>query len=321
MNQPVSDRFRSICFVQTGCPGDAAALQRAVRLSERTGARLSLVSVFEPPRAGILQLLADWGTPAGALGPPGDAERELEQLAETARQQGVATTIAVLEGSRFLEVTRQVVREGHDLLIKAAEPSEAIHRVLFGHVDRQLIRKCPCPVWIEKPTSAGSHDRILAAVDPAPFDESGDPAVRDELNLHILHDALLLAQIEEAELHIVHAWSFDMEMPLRSRAGLPEDVVAELGESVRKAHQQALADLVGPMMEHVTRAHLVKGPPGEEIARLAAKEEIDVIVMGTMCRSGVSGWFIGNTAETVLEHIDCSIVALKPSGFVSPIQA
>ena len=46
---------------------------------------------------------------------------------------------------------------------------------------------------------------------------------------------------------------------------------------------------------------------------------IDLITMGTVGRSGISGLFLGNTAEKVLGHCDCSILALKPPGFKSPI--
>ncbi|MDF5010076.1 universal stress protein, partial [Vibrio parahaemolyticus] len=42
--------------------------------------------------------------------------------------------------------------------------------------------------------------------------------------------------------------------------------------------------------------------------------------MGTLARTGISGYVIGNTAENILQSINCSLVALKPDGFVSPIQ-
>ncbi|NMT50792.1 universal stress protein, partial [Vibrio parahaemolyticus] len=48
--------------------------------------------------------------------------------------------------------------------------------------------------------------------------------------------------------------------------------------------------------------------------------EVDVLVMGTLARTGISGYVIGNTAENILQSINCSLVALKPDGFVSPIQ-
>lgn len=41
--------------------------------------------------------------------------------------------------------------------------------------------------------------------------------------------------------------------------------------------------------------------------------------MGTVARSGIPGLVYGNTAEKVLQGINCSIVAVKPDEFVSPV--
>jgi universal stress protein E len=42
-------------------------------------------------------------------------------------------------------------------------------------------------------------------------------------------------------------------------------------------------------------------------------------VMGTLGRAGIGGILIGNTAETILNRIDCSVMAIKPRGFVTPV--
>ena len=41
--------------------------------------------------------------------------------------------------------------------------------------------------------------------------------------------------------------------------------------------------------------------------------------MGTVCRTGIAGFFIGNTAEKTLQQVDCSVLMVKPEGFVSPV--
>jgi nucleotide-binding universal stress UspA family protein len=41
--------------------------------------------------------------------------------------------------------------------------------------------------------------------------------------------------------------------------------------------------------------------------------------MGTVARIGIPGLLIGNTAETILDQLDCSVLAVKPPGFVSPV--
>jgi nucleotide-binding universal stress UspA family protein len=49
------------------------------------------------------------------------------------------------------------------------------------------------------------------------------------------------------------------------------------------------------------------------------KIEADIVVMGAVARSGISGFFMGNTAEIILNRIDCSVLAVKPPGFVTPV--
>ena len=65
--------------------------------------------------------------------------------------------------------------------------------------------------------------------------------------------------------------------------------------------------------------HLVKGSARKEVPALAKELAVDCIVMGTVARTGVRGFIMGNTAETILEQIDCSVLAVKPEGFLTPV--
>jgi nucleotide-binding universal stress UspA family protein len=42
--------------------------------------------------------------------------------------------------------------------------------------------------------------------------------------------------------------------------------------------------------------------------------------MGTVARTGISGLLIGNTAERLLQQLKCSILAIKPEEFTSPVK-
>ena len=66
-------------------------------------------------------------------------------------------------------------------------------------------------------------------------------------------------------------------------------------------------------------AHLPKGSPRNEVPALAERLEVDLVVMGTVARTGISGFFMGNTAETILNRLNCSVLAIKPAGFVTPV--
>ncbi|MBL7187920.1 MAG: universal stress protein [Phycisphaerae bacterium] len=69
-----------------------------------------------------------------------------------------------------------------------------------------------------------------------------------------------------------------------------------------------------------SHVHFLLDEPEIAIPELAARQHIELIVMGTVCRTGLPGLFIGSTAENVLSQVDCSVLALKPEGFVSPVK-
>ena len=66
--------------------------------------------------------------------------------------------------------------------------------------------------------------------------------------------------------------------------------------------------------------HLEKGEPGTVIPVLARDEQIDLIVMGSVCRTGIEGFLVGNTAEKILLQVDCSVLTINPDGFCSPVK-
>ena len=63
----------------------------------------------------------------------------------------------------------------------------------------------------------------------------------------------------------------------------------------------------------------MKGDPRRDIPAFAKEIKADLVVMGTVARTGLSGFFMGNTAETILNQLDCSVLAIKPPGFVTPV--
>jgi nucleotide-binding universal stress UspA family protein len=56
-----------------------------------------------------------------------------------------------------------------------------------------------------------------------------------------------------------------------------------------------------------------------EVIRAVLRKSHDLVVMGTVARTGIMGLLIGNTAETILDQLDCSVLAVKPEGFLTPV--
>ena len=49
------------------------------------------------------------------------------------------------------------------------------------------------------------------------------------------------------------------------------------------------------------------------------KKKIDVVVMGTMSRAGISGLLLGNAAEDILAGVQCGVFAVKPKEFQTSV--
>jgi nucleotide-binding universal stress UspA family protein len=305
-------RFKNILFLADGDDAGSAALLRAMALAKSNQARLTLFDVVEPvdtPR----RIREKWRVDITDV--LRQQRREiLAQLIQPFEGDDELTYTEVVSGIPFIEVIRAVQRNGYDLVIKGASPPSGIAGRLFGSTDLHLLRKCPCPVWIERLAANERYKRVLAAVDPA----SSDPRMQKV----ILELATSLAAREKAELHVVHAWNLDGESTLRNgRFRLPEPEVREMLDILEAQHREELDLLLQPygLSSDSQGVELLKGEAAPVIRRTAASLGADLIILGTIGRSGIPGFFIGNTAEEVLQDTQAAVLAVKPEDFVSPV--
>lgn len=321
-------RFTSVLFVATPDADDTLAFERALRLAEANQARLTVV---DPQQ--------DGAAPAARV-PEGLSRKRLRAALDEASAERLQVYAEVaggrvdlktrtLEGGGFVEVVRTVQSGGHDVVVKAAMETGAQRRYLFSSFDLHLLRKCPVPVWLVK-AEAGEdrYRRVLAAVD---VDPDGAARTDPSLSRRILETAASQALADGAELHVAHAWQPAYEGVLRSRGLFADEAEAQRYiESERRAHQAAferLADDLRSWIGGETRDwlqpvfHLRQGYAGTVIPMLAGELDAGLVVMGTVGRTGIAGLLIGNTAETILDGISCSVLAVKPPGFRSPIEA
>ena len=320
-------RFKHIlCVITTPTTGQAL-LERATGLAEVNQARLTVATVAERISIGM-------GMPEG--GPISDglqeavvtsARRRLEEAIAPFRKR-IEIESRVLHGSLFLEVIRQVLRDGHDLVIKSAEDPEWLDRLL-GSEDMHLLRKCPCPVWLVKPGAALKHRSIVAAIDLDDAHAGDELQTRRRLNMDILEMASSLALANFCELHVVHAWEVVGETSMRDGfIRLPEAKVDAYVHQVRQRRESEMARLLQELNDQPGNgvldcidytAHLIKGSPRKIIPEVSRKVRADMIVMGTVARTGIPGFITGNTAEMILAQIKSSVLAIKPRGFSTPV--
>lgn len=311
-------RFKNILFCAEGQDSDRFTLELAVELKMRNDAQLTVFNVVEDLPRELLRLAA--AMPLAALQSMAiqAARDQMERFVSSVPQLTPPVTIKVSCGKPCIEIVRAVLRHQHDLVIIVGSARKGIKERIVGSTGMRLMRKCPCPVWVVNLSQKKRFFRILAAVDPDPLD-----VVRDGMNSKIMELATSLAELENSELHVVHAWQTIDEASLwRRHAEIPVTEVEEWARQISEEHQCMLRDLLArfDLSRLTCQTHLIEGNADSVIPEVAANEQIDLIVMGTVAPFGLEGYFIGNTAETVLNRVACSVLSIKPEGFVSPVK-
>lgn len=311
------DRFKEILVAATPGHLEPLTLRTAVKLADANDAHLTVLDVVAPMPLWRRKMGVEGQTIDIEAALLRDREERLRHMVENTRG-GEETDVLVTVGEPFLEVIRQVLARGHDLVMlgepevnRAAlpQPSSGVMHVL---------RKCPTPVWVMHPSLAREL-RILALVDPDPSDP-----VRDGLNDLVLELATSMARRSDGELHLGHAWTLEGEATLRTSpyVGLPGEIVDVMVRDTEAAHRDRLNVLAKRhhLGELGASVHMISGEPGVVLPRLADHLDTGLIVMGTVGRTGLRGLIMGNTAETILRSVRCSVLAVKPEGFATPVK-
>ena len=317
-------RFSNILLIVDDRTDYAAALKRVTTLAKNHNAHLTVCANIDAIpselRIGLVTIKSRDVLDVAAA----KTQEWLNDTVDSVATDGVTIATKVLVGKPFIEIIRQVLRDNHDLIIKCADADSGLREIVFSSTDKHLMRKCPCPVWIMKPRERQNYLRILAAVDQDP-----EEPVKDALNRQILEISASMASAECSEVHVVHAWEVFGEEVLRSHKwDFSEAEFEAMLQEEAAGRRRWLEDLVAnygisPDSNGTDapglRLHVVKGPARYVVPELARELAVDLVVMGTVARTGIDGFFMGNTAESILGELDCSVLTIKPPGFTSPV--
>ena len=129
--------------------------------------------------------------------------------------------------------------------------------------------------------------------------------------------AIRLANEEDAELVIVHAWDaptgFGAELPV------PTDVAQQLSDDAVGGLEAAVHDARAAGAKRVT-SQLFAGTPWSTLVDVLDDPSFDLVVMGTHGRTALSRIVLGSVAEKVVRHSPCSVLVVRPDAQPAPFK-
>lgn len=303
-------RFKNILLIHEPGARGRKARSRAIDLAVRNLARLKLMEVADSlPMDGTFQTVEQEIDLQELIAR--EMEAKLNKVADEMTGPGLNVSTKVALGNPFLSIMREVQENNHDLVLLTAEGDGGLKDHLFGSLSRHLLRKCPVPIWVVRPSRARKKFRVLAAVNPA----EEHPTSRS-LDRTVIEMASSLARMYNGQLDVVHVWQ-----PAPRSGRVSRKVVSGWNNDLFLAAEKRLVELLDnfELDDLSPRLHLPSGPTGLRISEVADDCRSDIIVMGTLSRVGLRGLLMGNACETVLQHIDASVLAVKPEDFESPV--
>jgi nucleotide-binding universal stress UspA family protein len=286
-----------------------AGVRYAVRLAERLGAAVDLLHVVESrPRMAGMEAI-EW------TGGESDVTRlarvQLRKLATRMGRNELNITSLVRLGIPFHEITSAARERGADLVVIATHGYTGARRVLLGSTAERVVRHATCAVLTvraggtERRTGKRLLPRLKKIIVPIDF---------SSISQRAFPFATLFAERFGAEIILLHVVE---KLPVNVLLG-----GALMNETVTPLMKQASTDLEA-MVRRLNRSSIVSisaavrdGTPFREICDLAKVANAGMIVLTTHGYTGLKHVWLGSTAERVVRHAPCPVLAVReaPAG-------
>jgi len=289
-------------------PCSEAAFREAKRVAGRLGASLSVIHVIAP----AYQVEPNPTWPTGlAIALPTDRDR----IARAHRRWSqFADKCGGANGARFSvefgnprdQLLEGVRRERPTMLMVGACAAEDAYRGI-GTTAAACAQYAATPVMVVREGITGPFKSVVACID------FGDTSRR------VLEQAIAIATEDGAALHILHVF----EDPWHG-AGPTDDIaknMPEFADTYRKAIERQMQEFCEPVTHELGALkptfHAIEAAShAEGISAFITARRCDLAVVGTRSKFKLREYFWGSTAERVVRDAKCSILAVKPPGFI-----
>ncbi|WP_330959991.1 universal stress protein [Photobacterium sp. 53610] len=308
-------RFENILYISDGIQDETQGLQQALSLADAFQGKLTIFIIYPDLPETLESYQANWEQ--ALIEKTKNFVKQARTRLSTPQQSIMPAIVAQSSKIPATLIIQSVLRDDFDLVIKTAaliQPDSGLKAL-----DMELLRQCPCPVWLCRPITHPQHQVHVAVA----IDADSDSQAETDLDVALLQTARDLANDCDGSLIVISCWDFPYEeISSNPFIHVPE---SELEHSIQRTEAKhlekfnalvALSGIHGPMKT----CHL-KGMPQQCIPDMIEQEQIELLVMGTVARTGIPGFIMGNTAEDIVQNTRCSILALKPKGFVTDIKA
>ncbi|MFN2515520.1 MAG: universal stress protein [Pyrinomonadaceae bacterium] len=242
---------------------------------------------------------------------------EVEDLLADPLFDGLEVEPVIVEGEPASQIAKAVRDYDIDLVTVVTHGRKGLARALWGSTAEEIIAEAPCPVLTIRPPQhdfiehrdGRSEVRLNRVLLPTNFRPSSAAATQV---------ANQLANQTGAELHVVYVIGDFLE---QISVIFPEGGLTALSR-LRNYVKERMGQ-VSPGDGARAIPHIAEGRPYEEIVRLAAEKDADLIVIGTSVHASLFGGtpVLGSEIERVVRNAPCPVLCVPSARVVTPLPA
>ena len=288
------------------------ALQRAVAIAHKTGATITAYLAVYDFSYEMTTMLSVEERELMRRCMVEERTQWLEDVLEPfANQVSQIRPLVEWHNRPFEAVIKQVIQYRYDLVVKATHEHSVLRSVIFTPTDWHLLRKCPCSVLLVKEHDWPENGTILAAINSVSQEQQ-----HIDLNNNIIITSQYMQTLLQAQLKLLNCYPAGA---VSLAVEIPEFDPTAYREAIRQHHLNSTLKYADAFDITEENCILAEGLPEDSISQYAKELDAELIVLGTIGRSGISAALLGNTAEHLLDGVNCDVLALKPFGFQSPV--
>ncbi len=307
------EKYQNILVVIDPSTEKQKALERALVLAKYTNAKVTaFLSIFDFSYEMTTMLSSDERESMRQT-VINDRTQWIQEAINHVPHEGIDIAIKVVWHNRpFEAVIERVIDEGFDVVIKGTHQHDKLKSVIFTPTDWHLLRKCPCPVLLVKEHSWPENGNIIAAVNVG-----SDEKEHQSLNDRITEESLHLGKLINSNVHLVNSFP---GTPVNIAIEIPEFDASQYNDTMLQHHQDSMKAHAEKFSIPLENTYVKEGLPEDIIENVAKELDAELVILGTIGRTGLSAALIGNTAEHVIDRLNCDVLAIKPEGYKSPLQ-
>lgn len=269
----------------------AEALPYARVIAERSNAPLHLLQVL----------------PEDA---PAEAERQArDDLRRWVHELGSRVQISIRKGDPAGRIIAAAEEMLDPIIVMTTHGRSGLSRWFYGSVADRVVRGAGVPVLLLRSgmaRQAPSDIRsILLPLDGSSYAEAAIPYAKD------------IARAFEARVHLVRVAETVQVYAMVSREPMAPAAIDTLNELSQRMISEAeeYLDTVARALESEgldVAAHVLEGFPAEQLLAFEHDTDVDLVVMATRARGGLSRMVFGSVAERMLKTGTTPVMMIKP---------